>query len=124
MHLGDDVNIPIDAIASAAGTGLPLSSGLGLDAGSTVQRAETHKVSYFAPGEQVYAIQYRRVKLSRGVKARHLSNSTCWRDVLSQRGEESTDEFVEAEIATALRLGLPSEQVDERDGETYIILDP
>ncbi|MCJ1390660.1 hypothetical protein MMC18_003521 [Xylographa bjoerkii] len=119
---GGDGDLPVDTIASLAGTALPVSLGLGLGAGSTVERSKTEKVSYYAPGEQVYAIQYRRVKLNRSTKAKYLHQSTCWRDVLSQRGEEDTDGFVDAEVAVALRLALPNEQVDEGDGEKYIVL--
>ena len=119
---GGDSDLPADTIASFAGTGLPFSLGLGLGASPTVERSKTENESYYAPGEQVYAIQYRRVKLNKSTKARYLDKSTCWRDVLSQRGEEDTDKFVEAEIAAALQLGLPNEQVDEGDGEKYIVL--
>jgi hypothetical protein len=127
QELGGNIDIPLDAIASAAAAGIPLSVGMDASLEGKFERSRQVEEGYTAPGEQIYAIQYRRVAVgwfkSRSADQASLNDKICWKDVITNRGKESEEDMVEADLATALRLGKPTEKsVDEDCEDEYLIL--
>ena len=125
--LGGSIDIPIDAIASATAAGIPISLGMDASFEGKVERSTNIEERYIAPGEQIYAIQYRRVTVgwfrSRSAAQTSLDDKICWEDVFVSRGEENGEDMVEAELATALRLGKPTENsIDEGCEDEYLIV--
>ncbi|KAE9365573.1 hypothetical protein N431DRAFT_431012 [Stipitochalara longipes BDJ] len=125
--IGGNVTVPADAIASAAGTGIPISLGMDVGMEGKIEKSRKVEGEYTAPGEQIYAIQYRRVEVgwfsSSSVDAASLEEKVNWEDVFTNMGEENENDMVEAELATTLRLGVETEiSLDEGCEDEYLIV--
>jgi hypothetical protein len=126
-EIGGNVDVPVDALATAAGMGIPISMGMHAGVDGSVKRSTKIEEAYVAPEEQVYAIQYRRVNLgwfrSHSADKATLDDKVCWKDVLKHRGVENGQDMVGAELGNALRLGRPTEKVmDESATDEYIVV--
>ncbi|RYP07230.1 hypothetical protein DL765_009220 [Monosporascus sp. GIB2] len=101
-----NVQVPIEAAMAAAGVPLP---GLGDVAnpggGSTRTRRVDVEGRFFAPGEHIYAVQYRKVKLSRfssrNVDKSWLKEGNRWKAYVGLRGAgaDGEDDGVEANLS-------------------------
>jgi len=125
--MGGDADVPLDAIATTAGAGIPVSVGIDVGLERKVEKLRRIEEGYTAPGERIYAVQYRRVKVSwfgsRKVDQATLDEKIFWKDVLKHRGSEKDMDMVEAELSTALRLGKPTEKiVDEGADDEYLVV--
>jgi len=126
-EVGGNIDVPADAIAAAAGTGIPISTGMDVGIDGSVKRSTKTEEGYVAPGEQIYAIQYRRVNLSwfqaSSIDKARLDDKVYWKDVLKHRGAENGEDIVGAELGNGLRLGKPTEKImDEGASDEYLIV--
>ena len=126
-EIGGNVSVPVDAIASAAGAGIPIS--IGMDIGLEGKKERSRKVegSFTARGEQIYAIQYRQVEVgwfkSSSVDSASLEDKGHWEDVFTNMGDEKEYDMVEASLTTALRLEVKTEKcLDEGSADEYLIV--
>ena len=120
--IGFDANVPVGQIAAAAACGVPgivpdsigdVGIEYGRDAGKETE------LTYDAPGEQIYALQLKRIKISFWAKssdsAIRLEGKCCWIDMLGNRS--AGEEIVVADLDDALRLGKTIERVREKEEE-------
>jgi hypothetical protein len=128
-ELGGNIDLPIDTIASMAGAGLPISLGGDVGFDSKIKRSAEMEEGYTAPGEQIYAVQYRQLTV-RGFRSRSLAQVSLddkihWEDVFIHRGDkdEEEEDMVGAELAPMLRLGKHTEKsIDEGCEDEYLII--
>ncbi|KAI1413913.1 hypothetical protein F5Y13DRAFT_198321 [Hypoxylon sp. FL1857] len=105
------VNVPATLIAGAAGVPL-LAPTMDLDLGGSLatESNSNEKVKYTAAGEQVFTVQYRRVRVSRfsakKVDSAYLEQGNRWYSFLQSRASQAEDDenvdVVEAELAQSL----------------------
>ncbi len=116
-------------MAARTAAALPISFGMDAGVKVKVDRSTTVEGAYTSPGEQIYSVQYRRVKVRwfKSSSEDHLSlddiDKAFWKDVISTIGEEKELDMVEAELATALLLGVETEKsFDEGCEDDYLIV--
>lgn len=124
------VGVSGSQIATAAGMPVPLPSALGLDveAGLHLRKDFREKSSYNATGEQVFAVQYRKVSFawfSRSkVDRSYLERGNHWQSTMNSRAVfEGEEDSVDAELGdpiTPSDLDYGYEGFDF-DGETILI---
>ncbi|KAI8649682.1 hypothetical protein NCS55_01468900 [Fusarium keratoplasticum] len=124
-------SVPAAVVASAAGVPAPIPLDSGLDVGGslslTSESSET--VGYTAVGEQVFAVQYRKVHFSwfstQKVDKAYLEKGNRWKSYITMRagqaGEEAND-GVDVQIAEPLALPdlIGTYERFEMDGEEII----
>ncbi|GAW18673.1 hypothetical protein ANO14919_081540 [Xylariales sp. No.14919] len=95
--VGGNLEIPITSAALSAG--IPLPDGmLNVGAGGRHSINRSGKAGFFAPGEQIFAIQYRKIHVS-WLKSRDTKNATLkkgnqWKIYMGARGETGVAEGV------------------------------
>jgi hypothetical protein len=100
-------SVPAAAIAMAAGVPIPIPLNSGLDVGASLKmEAESDEdLKYTAPGERVYAVQYRKINFSwfstRKVDKAYLERGNRWKSYIRDRAGESGEEedVIDAELA-------------------------
>ncbi|KAI1422756.1 hypothetical protein F5Y12DRAFT_600296 [Xylaria sp. FL1777] len=120
------VQVPTSLMANAAG--IPLPSGI-LDAGADVYRCVdiSEQARFVAPGEQIFAVQYRKLQVSwfatRNVDSASLKRKNRWKVYLGGRGEDDeTEKVVDIQVGDYIEdddLEDDSEVVDV-NGEIYL----
>jgi hypothetical protein len=126
--VGAEITAPAEILAAATTAGIPLpySELLDVGAGAEIARGTKSASSLFAAGEQVYAVQYRKLEFS-WFSSRKLENASLevgnrWKVYwLRTAEEEDEDDVVRVDLA-AIRdeedVGMDCE-VLEVDGEDY-----
>jgi hypothetical protein len=127
-EVGGKVDVPVDQIAAAAAAALPISFGMDVGGEVKVDRSTTVEEAYTSPGEQIYSVQYRRVKVRwfKSSSEDHVSlddiDKTFWEDVITTMGVEKELDMVEAELATALLNVETEKSFDEGCEDEYLII--
>ncbi|KAB2572501.1 hypothetical protein BFW01_g8976 [Lasiodiplodia theobromae] len=112
------VQLPVTfAATTAAGVPIPVSGILDPGVGGNISSKSGEKVSFVAPGEQIFAIQYRKVYFNwfsrKKVENTRLKAGNQWETYLGTRGgDKDTEDVVEAQLSEYL-------QEDDFDGEEY-----
>lgn len=123
-----EVNFQVPTSLLTAAAGLPLPDGL-LDVGAGGKRSadNSEKHSFLAPGEQVFAVQYRKVRVSwlsnRDVDHACLESGNRWKVYLGGRGEEGeVENIVDIEVGDYIQREDLAETCDafNLDGEKYL----
>ncbi|ROV90646.1 hypothetical protein VMCG_10032 [Cytospora schulzeri] len=86
-----NVQIPASLATMAAGIPLPVPERvLDVSAGGNLFAATSERTSFVAPGEQVFAVQYHKVRISwlsgRDVKNTYLESGNRWKVYLGGKG--------------------------------------
>lgn len=97
------VEIPTALAAAAGGVVLPLGDFLDVGAGLSGQKQDDEKVSFVAPGEQIFAVQYRKIEFARfsgrDIDKASLELVNSWKVYVEARGrEEAAEEVVNAKV--------------------------
>lgn len=101
-------SLPAAVIAGAAGVPAPIppDSGLDVSGSVTLTNESSEEVGYTAVGEQVFAVQYRKIHFSwfstQKVDRAYLKRGNRWKSYLDVRGgptEADIDDGVDAEVA-------------------------
>ncbi|KAH6999267.1 hypothetical protein EDB80DRAFT_724513 [Ilyonectria destructans] len=92
------------AITTAAGIPIPVDGILDSSIEAKGLRALSERTSFFAPGEQIFAVQYRKIRFarfsSRKVKDATLAKANSWEMYLGGRGGgEAETEIISAEVS-------------------------
>ncbi|KAI7246755.1 hypothetical protein KC343_g6754 [Hortaea werneckii] len=117
--------------AVAAATGIPLlGDALDPSAGGDSIKRQASQQSFTLPGEQVVAIQYRRIRFrffsSRHVERKHLDSKTMWKYVWDMRERKDDPEnFTEAvdDCECFMEAYLAYEDADDEDDDADDVLD-
>lgn len=132
-----DVEVPVMTVASAAMAGagmvLPLGDSLDPSLGKSRTRTFDTKSEYTAPGEHIYAVQYRKVRFRRftSCKVDHssLESGNRWKVYVGSRGSETggDNDGIEASLSDPgkeqLTEGMGNScEVSEVDGEGMVYL--
>ncbi|KAL7917665.1 hypothetical protein ACQKWADRAFT_306196 [Trichoderma austrokoningii] len=126
--LGGDLQAPASLAATAMG--LPLPGGtLEVGAGGKRSADGLRKTGFVVPGEQVFAVQYRKARVSwlssRSVENARLEAGNQWKVYVGGRGEEDEDEkTVQVELDDSIQdEDRPTAfNVIDIDGERYLHL--
>jgi len=120
-----DVSVPVDKILSTAAVQVPV--GFGMDAGVNWERGKGREkdLSYSASGEQVFALQLKKLKLRFWPRDPNnpleLDKRTIWIDLLSEeRG--AGGEVVEADLSDGLGLSKPTRVKDDDADDEFVVL--
>lgn len=122
------VEIPTALAAAASGVVLPLGDFLDVGAGLSRQKQDDEKISFVAPGEQIFAVQYRKVQFTRfsgrDIDKASLELGNSWKVYVEARGgEEPVEEVVNAKVCEYTpntdMEGESFERFDFEDGEIY-----
>lgn len=122
------------AVVIGAATGvpvpIPLDSGLEVGGGLARVAGDGQRVGYKAAGEQVFAVQYRKVRFSRFSSNKadkaYLEKGSHWKSYLSTRaGGEESEDVIAAEVAEAIGLqdlmgSYESLELDEDNSEELL----
>lgn len=105
--------------AVAAATGIPiLGDALDPSAGGDSVKRQKSEQSFTLPGEQVVAVQYRRIRFrfffSRHIEQKHLDFRTTWKYAWNMRGPENPD---------LMEVSLAYEDADDEDDDVEEMLD-
>lgn len=97
------VEIPTALAAAAGGVVLPLGDLLDVGAGLSRQKQDDEKISFVAPGEQIFAVQYRKIEFARfsgrDIDKASLELGNSWKVYVEARGsEEAFEEVVNARV--------------------------
>lgn len=109
------VSAAVSAAAIAGATGVPAAVPMvsGLDVGGSLSLTSeaSEKIGYIAAGEQVFAVQYRRIRFSwfstQKVDKVYLEKGNRWKSFLSERAGragEDVEDGVHAEVAEPIAL--------------------
>ncbi|KAH7010940.1 hypothetical protein B0J12DRAFT_706060 [Macrophomina phaseolina] len=112
-----DLQLPgtLAAAAATAGGGLPLLAGDALDlkAGASVSRSAEERTAFAAPGERVFAVQYRRIRFrwfhDLQLEQARLEEGVRWKVFLGMRRGEAEGGVVEASTTTVCEDQLTAE---------------
>ncbi|KAK8200564.1 uncharacterized protein BKA78DRAFT_25865 [Phyllosticta capitalensis] len=103
--------VKLPATLAATANGIPLPDGiLDVGAGASTTKERSEQSSFLAKGEQVFAVQYRKVRISwfkrRQVDDAYLEPGNRWKMYLGGRGDDDEeDSIVEAELAGGISEG-------------------
>lgn len=97
------VQIPTTLAAAAGGVVLPLGDFLDVGAGLSRQKQNAEKISFVAPGEQIFAVQYRKIQFARfsgrDIDKASLELGNSWKIYVEARGgEEAAEDVVDAQV--------------------------
>ncbi|KAJ8131841.1 hypothetical protein O1611_g1785 [Lasiodiplodia mahajangana] len=118
--------IPISSAALAAG--IPVPNGiLNVGAGGQHSIDGSRKAGFFAPGEQIFAVQYRKIHIS-WLKSRDMENATLkkgnqWKVYMGAKGETGVaEQVVDLVISDYVDEEDPTEpcKIIESNGEKYL----
>ena len=125
---GGQINLPVSLSLSAVGLIAPLGNIVDPRVGGQRQIVEGVQTQFLVPGEQVCALQYRKVRhkwlSSRTINNSSLSKNPQWASTDKWRDEEEDEEeedVIEVEMTDSLGLGGEWEQVDASEGEVLLI---
>jgi hypothetical protein len=136
-HIQGDVTVPVtDIVTSGVGVMVPSTLSTILDSGIGVDRLihNAAKSSYDSPGENVFAVQYRKVKYEwfngKSVDTAFLERGNRWivqggyRNTLEEE-EDDEDTIVAdlAEITSVEELQVKCETYRIADGEEFLLID-
>jgi hypothetical protein len=112
------------------GTGMVTT---GQEVGIQAEQKTLHQQNeqYVAPGEQVFAIQYKKLKFKTfsrdGVRQASIGLSTLWEDVLVHHGGAAVTtlgDLIAVQLDDAMQVGKPTAKVsDEGAEDIYIVVD-
>ena len=130
-NFGVTASLPATVIASAAGVPapIPLDSALDISGSVSLAKQSIEKVGYTAIGEQVFAVQYRKIRFSwfstQKVDKAYLEKGTRWKSYLTVRAgqvEGYANDGVDAEVADPLALPdlMGTYESSELDGEQIL----
>ncbi|GIC92424.1 uncharacterized protein Aud_008890 [Aspergillus udagawae] len=126
---GINVMVDIGMVASAA-AGAPLPVPTGQEIGIQAEQKTLYQQNeqYVAPGEQVFAIQYKKLKFKTfprdGVRQASVGLSTLWEDVLVHHGEAAPANLIAVQLDDAVQVGRPTTRVsDEGEEDIYFVVD-
>ncbi|KAH7232459.1 hypothetical protein B0J15DRAFT_530261 [Fusarium solani] len=109
---GGQINVPVGLTLAAVGAIAPLGDIIDPSVGGNSQSVDNAQAFFMAPGEQICAFQYRKVRhrwfSSNSIETLRLSKSPWWSSVERGRDEEDgEDEIIEVEA-----IPLPEEELD------------
>ncbi|KAJ9483611.1 hypothetical protein VN97_g9786 [Penicillium thymicola] len=130
-NLGVTASLPAALIASAAGVPapIPLDSGLDISGSVSLAKESNEEVGYTAIGEQVFAVQYRKIHFSwfstHKVDKAYLAKGNRWKSYLAVRAGQAggdANDGVDAEVADPLALPdlIGTYECSELDGEQIL----
>lgn len=111
---GGEVRVPVDVAAAGGVPGVLAAGGvMDVGAGGSASRQATEKTGFDAPGEQIFAVQYRKVKFrlfqSRRVENGFLEEGARWQMYVGARGEaedvaseEEEEDVVDATLSDTM----------------------
>jgi hypothetical protein len=125
--LDGDVSVPAALVAGAAGVPVPIPLDVDLaSASQSLTNQSNQKVSYKAVGEQVFAVQYMKLRFSKfssnRVDEAYLQKGSRWKSYLSMRSEEeNSEDGFEVDISEPLDMDdlRGSYEPLELDGTTW-----
>lgn len=109
---GGEVGIPVSAALAASGVIIPMAETLDSGIGGSKGHQESEHKHFTAPGEQIFAVQYRKVKFkwfaSKDVDHMILEKTSWWKryDKPKSRGSKDSKDAIEVEL---------EDEVDEAD---------
>jgi hypothetical protein len=103
IEVEGSIQIPVALAAAAAGVVLPVGNALNVSAGASELRQSDERMTFTAPGEQILAVQYRKIVFSvfsaRDITKARPEAGCRWERFLGARGEEEDiEETIEAEL--------------------------
>jgi hypothetical protein len=109
---GGQINIPVNLTLAAVGAIAPLGDIIDPSVGGNSQSVDNTRAFFIAPGEQICAFQYRKVRhrwfSSNSIDTARLSASPRWSSVERSRDEEDgEDDIMEVEA-----IPVPEEELD------------
>jgi hypothetical protein len=130
-NLGMTASLPAAVITSAAGVPapIPLVSGLDISSSISLVKSSNEGVGYTAIGEQVFAVQYRKIHFSwfttQKVDKAYLEKGNRWISYLAVRAgqpEGNANDGVDAEVSDPLALPdlMGTYESSELDGEQIL----
>ncbi|GIK05261.1 hypothetical protein Aspvir_009365 [Aspergillus viridinutans] len=129
---GINVMVDVGMVASAAaGAPLPVPTGLEIGIQAEQKTLDQQNEQYVAPGEQVFAIQYKKLRFKTfprdGVRQASVGLSTLWEDVLVHHGEaalRTEAKLIAVQLDDAVQVGRPTTRVsDEGEEDIYFVVD-
>lgn len=121
------VRAPISDAATAGGVPIPIDGMLDVGVEAEWATTQASNTSFTAPGEQIFAVQYRKLRFARfsscKVEDARLEKGDAWRMYLGGRGEEEDAEQV---VSVAADDGVERSDVgacyesDEVAGESFM----
>ena len=110
---------PLTLGATAFGIPMPIDGMLDVGMEGNRSRAEMSGVSYTAPGEQIFAVQYRKLRFARFSRAKiddaKLEEGNRWKMYVGGRGEDEQDQM-DQYVGVELGELLPDDILDEDEG--------
>lgn len=121
-HEGGQALVPVGNLVTGGVDGLFGDGVLDVGLGGSHQKSQGHKKSFMAPGEQIYAVQYRKVNFkwfsSRNIDKAFLEADNRWKIFWNARGQETgEDDVVEADIDDDIELETSCEIYGTEDGK-------
>jgi len=118
------VEIPTTLAAAAGGVVLPLGDFLDVGAGVSRQKQDNEKISFVAPGEQIFGVQYRKLEFARfsgrDIDKASLELGNSWKIYVEARGgEEAAEQVVNAKVGEYI----PEIDVDKGPFESFDLED-
>ncbi|KAF7538421.1 hypothetical protein G7054_g3017 [Neopestalotiopsis clavispora] len=97
------LKMPFTMAATGAGVPIPVEGMLDVGIEANRERSQKNNATYTAPGEQIFAVQYRQLRFARFSREKmadiQLEKGNRWNIFLGSRGEDEEDEqTVEVEI--------------------------
>jgi hypothetical protein len=97
------VQVPTTLAAAAGGVVLPFGDALDVGVGLSRQKQNDETTSFVAPGEQIFAVQYRKIQVARfsarDIDKASLELGNSWKIYVEARGgEEAAEEVVDAQV--------------------------
>jgi hypothetical protein len=129
---GINATVDIGMVASTVANA-PLPIYTGQEIGLQAEQKTLHHQSeqYVAPGEQVFAIQYKKLKFKTfprdGVRQASVGLSTLWEDVLAHHGVaalETQTNLIAVQLDGAVKVDRSTTRVfDKGEGDMYFVVD-
>ncbi|KAB2569981.1 hypothetical protein DBV05_g11365 [Lasiodiplodia theobromae] len=128
-ELQGKVQAPLSMAAAGAGVPLPIDGMLDVGVEASRARTEANSASFTAPGEQIFAVQYRKLRFARfkrkEVDDARLEEGNRWKMYLGGRGEEEDEDeqIVGVEVGEELEesdLGRAQYEDVEVGGEKFM----
>ncbi|KAK7532166.1 uncharacterized protein J3D65DRAFT_670793 [Phyllosticta citribraziliensis] len=122
------VQAPLTMAATATGVPVPIDGMLDIGARANRSKMQSNSTSFTAPGEQIFAVQYRKLRFARfstrKVENARLEGGNRWKMYLGGRGDEDEDseEIVSVEVDAGLEDGFDSTLYESGTfgGESFI----
>lgn len=124
--VGGHVNVPVSLTLTSVGVVAPLGNIIDPSVGGKYHDLDSTQAHFVAPGEQVSAFQYRKIRhkwlSSKTIDTSRLSKSPRWASVERGRDEEDgEDDIIEVEAIPLDGLDGKWDEQEVADGETLLI---